>query len=527
MARPLRSSRSVSVPGSPTAGKSLSPATRFSPSGPLPQAPQSLNQRPRPAQTRYPIPDSAFQAQQQYAAQPAAPASHAGDKPDAVIVNETALGAIPMPFPTVAPAVAAPPPTLVTSFTGISVTAWAPPDCALAAGPAHVLVAVNSSVALYDKLGVQQWVLTLDQWFAGVVQQHKIFDPRALYDQYMDRWVLVAAALGPDDSQISLFLLSVSETSDPNGNWHNYALDATLDGTVKTNNWGDYPTLGVDDKALYITANMFVFDGAFAYAKIRIIDKTGPYAGLPVSFTDIPNLKDPNNAPAFTVQPCHMYDAHPQAQYFVSAVFPGSDELVLWTLTNPLAATPALVGRTVPVSAYNLPPQAEQQGGGNPINTGDSRMQNAVCRDGSIWAALNTRHNWNEAQNRAALHWFEIDPTVHALNQEGVYGAAGLHYFYPAVMPDRNGNLCIVFGRVGATQFAGAHVTGRAHADAAGTLRPSAAIQAGLANYTGVLRWGDYAGIGLDPTDESTIWAYTEFAAANGNWSSAIGSVRI
>src|SRR5438132_14147155 len=104
---------------------------------------------------------------------------------------------------------------------------------------------------------------------------------------------------------------------------------------------------------------MFVFNGSFAYAKIRIVDKTGPYAGNPVSFTDIPQLKDPNNASAFTVQPCHTFGANPIAEYFVSAVFPGSNELVLWTLTNPLAAAPTITAQTVPVSAYNVPPQAQ------------------------------------------------------------------------------------------------------------------------------------------------------------------------
>ncbi len=87
---------------------------------------------------------------------------------------------------------------------------------------------------------------------------HKIFDPRALYDQHAARWVLVAAALGPDDSHISLVLLSVSATDDPNGAWHNYALDAMLDGTEPTNNWGDYPALGVDDVARYITRELFL-----------------------------------------------------------------------------------------------------------------------------------------------------------------------------------------------------------------------------------------------------------------------------
>lgn len=397
MPRPSRLSRPVPMPGLALPGTLQEPPRSFSPSGPLPRAPLVRNERPRPATTRYPVSYSDFQAQQQYAEQPTAPASQVGDKPDATIAADLGAPGARAAVTAAPTLVAAPAPTLVTTFPGIVATGWAPPDCALAAGPDDILLVVNSSIALYDKRGnLQRPIIVLDQWFANVAQQHKIFDPRALYDQYSDRWVLVTAALGPDNSPISLFLLSVSETSDPKGNWHNYALDATLDGAIKTNNWGDYPALGVDDKALYITANMFVFDAGFAYAKIRIIDKAGPYAGKPVSFTDIPHLRDPNNAAAFTVQPCHTYGPNPQAQYFVSAVFPGSNELVLWTLTNPLVAAPTITAQTVPVSAYNQAPMAQQQGGGNPIDTGDTRLQNAVLRDGAVWTTLTTRHNWGQ-----------------------------------------------------------------------------------------------------------------------------------
>ncbi len=455
MLKSRRSSRPVPLPGTAIAGAPSPPSRQFTPSGPLPQAPAIPNRRPRPATTRYPIANSDFQAAQQYAEQPTAPASQAGDKPDAAIVPDmaAAAGAAALSaFPALPPAPTSigtgPAPTVVTTFAGIGVNGFFPADCALAAGPEHVLIAVNSMIALADKQGGLVSQVTLDQWFSNVVQQHKIFDPRALYDQYADRWIVAAAALGPDNSQISLFLLSVSDTSDPTKTWSNYALDATVDGTVKTNNWGDYPTLGVDDKAIYITANMFVFDGAFAYAKIRIIDKSGPYSGGSVTFTDIPNLKDPNNSPAFTVQPCHTFGANPPAQYFVSAVFPGSNELALWTLTNPLTPAPTIAAATVPVSAYNLPPKAEQQGGGNPIDTGDTRLQNAVFRDGSVWTALTTRHNWGEPKNRAALHWFEIDPldaNGPALKQEGVYGAGGVHYFYPVILPTAGGGVLLGF----------------------------------------------------------------------------------
>ena len=48
----------------------------------------------------------------------------------------------------------------------------------MAAGPQHVLLSVNSSVAIYNKAGGAAVLQrTLTQWFSNVVQGMTIFDP--------------------------------------------------------------------------------------------------------------------------------------------------------------------------------------------------------------------------------------------------------------------------------------------------------------------------------------------------------------
>src|SRR5205814_4190335 len=72
-----------------------------------------------------------------------------------------------------------------TNFAGLPATGWIPPDCTMAVGPQHVLVSVNSSLAVYNKGGGAPVLQrTLTQWFANVVQGMTIFDPKALYDQH-------------------------------------------------------------------------------------------------------------------------------------------------------------------------------------------------------------------------------------------------------------------------------------------------------------------------------------------------------
>ncbi len=494
--------------------------------------------RPRPSPSRYPIDMETFLALKydvkQSKTKPARPdTTVVADKGKKQAVRTTlragALDIAGSPLST-GPAAAAP--SSLTNFPGISATGWQPPDCTFAAGPSHVLASVNATVAVYPKTGgapLKQ--ITLTSWFSNVISGAKIFDPKALYDQHAGRWVLLAVALGPGSTD-SFFLLSVSKTNDPLGGWFNYKMDAKKDGTTATSNWADYPGLGVDGQALYLTANMFSFGGSFQYAKIRVVPKTGPYSGGAAAFFDFVKMKNADGSMAFTIQPSHTYGA-PSVEYLVNSVYPSSTgtqkTLSLWSLKNP-TTTPTLSRQSITTDPFSLPPDAVQKGGGTPLDTGDTRVLNAVFRGGSVWCALTTAHNWGGG-NVSSLHWFQINATSGALTQQGVFGASGFHYFYPAVMPDSNGNMTMVFSRSGASEFASIRYTGRKAAEPIGQLQASALLKAGVANYLGLdsfgrNRWGDYAGVGNDPSDALKTWIYSMYAVAGNNWATQIGSTK-
>ncbi len=299
----------------------------------LPEPPE-LN-APRPSGNRYPIPNAEFQALKEAAPKAKLP------KPAATLAKDTgkkselaSMAAVPVAEgPGLEPASA---PTTSTNFAGISATGWIPPDCTMAVGPSHVLVSVNSSLAIYNKTGGAALLQrTLTQWFANMVPGFTIFDPKALYDQHAGRWVLLTAAFRNNPNK-SVFLLSVSTTSNPLGPWRNYQFDAMVDGSTATNNWADFPQLGVDNQAFYVTANMFTFGagGGFQYAKIRVIPKAGPYSGGAAPFWDFVKMKNADNTMCFTIQPCHTFGA-PNVEYLVNSAFPSGNYVTLWRLVNP------------------------------------------------------------------------------------------------------------------------------------------------------------------------------------------------
>ena len=517
-------SRYKALTGKGVAGEAWDP---LQPQAEAALAIQEINE-PRPYTSRYPIPEEQFRALKERAHRArlgrvtATPARDSGGSR----AELSALAIAPAaPEPGAEPVNA---PTGSANFAGIPATGWIPPDCTMAVGPQYVLLSVNSSVAIYTKAGVVAMPQkTLTQWFANVVTGMTIFDPKALYDQHAGRWMLVAVAV-QQNPKASLHLLSVSQSSNPLGPWRNYKFNAMLDGSTATNNWADYPALGVDNQALYITSNMFAFGGNFQYAKIRVIPKAGPYSGGAAPYHDFTNLKNADNTTAFTIQPCHTFGA-PGAEYLVNTAFPSGNFLTLWEITNPTAATPTLTRKQVSISAYSLPPNADQKGGAPPLNSGDVRVLLAVYR-GDLWTAFTTAHNWGGGTpNRCAIEWCQVRVAGPTVVQQGVYGAANGHYFYPASCPDNNGNLTMVFSRSSPTEFASILYTGRRSTDPLGTLQASALLKAGVANYnrldtSGRNRWGDYAGVAADPSNPRLIWFYNEFVSAANTWGTWVGS---
>jgi hypothetical protein len=510
------------LPGKASAGKAVNPSARTAMRATLAEVRKS-----RPYSSRYPIPDAEFVALKAGALSAklgkvtATLAADTGSKD--VEPSPRAMGS-PALMPGMAPAMA---PSASANFDGIAATRWLPPDCTLATGPDHVLVSVNSSVAIHAKTGGAALLSrTLTAWFANVAQGMTIFDPKALYDQHAGRWVLLAVAFTENPNR-SVFLLSCSNSPDPMASWRNYSLNAMVDGSTPTNNWADYPGLGVDNQAIYLTANMFAFGGDFKYAKVRVVPKAGPYSGGAAAFFDFVRLKDADGQLSFTVTPCHTFGA-PQVEYMVNSKFPSGNKLTLWNITNP-TGTPTLTRTTVNVSSYSLPPNANQKGGGTALNTGDIRVLHAVFRGDSIWTALTTAHNWGAGTNRASIHWFQIRGATSTLVQEGIYGSSSKHYYYPAPCPDNNGNMIMVCSRSGTTEHAQVRYTGRLSSDTPGKLQTSRLLKAGTANYKALdggsrNRWGDYAGVASDPANNRVVWFYSMYAVPANQWATRVGS---
>ncbi|NIM65324.1 MAG: T9SS type A sorting domain-containing protein [Candidatus Latescibacteria bacterium] len=418
-------------------------------------------------------------------------------------------------------------PALIQDFEGIDQTTLTPPDCDIAAGPEHVMVVVNSSFAIYDKCGNNLREETFASFLGDAT--NFLFDPKVIYDAFDGRWVMSIVARNNATSE-GYVVIIVSDDNNPVGAWWSYYFDFTLDGGTPTNNWPDYPDIGMDHIALYITSNQFTFPPySFQYAKIRILDKSEIYNAVGASWYDFRNMLNPgDNLRAFTLRPSKMRTLPPQ-YWLVNSVSYGGNFLTLWAITDPLG-TPSLTGYNVPVVAYDDPPPVIQPNGTR-VDCGDARLQNASYGNGRLWTGCAERHNWGEADDRSRLQMYQINTNTQSIFWELGWGSPGYYYAYPAVDFDISNRGIVCFSRGGPTEFIG---TRYADLSLGGPLGASALLVAGLANYAGggsgtlsnPYRWGDYYGCDLDPSDNRTLWFYGQFASDDPipSWDTHIGA---
>lgn len=424
------------------------------------------------------------------------------------------------------------PPAIMMDFQANSMTNSIPPDPIVAAGPNHIIAMVNTSFIIYDKQGNNLFQRSADQWFQNVLPYSGLFDPIVVYDHFEERWVQ-CWDLQNDNNQTGYWAVSVSDDSDPMGEWYNFVFPAHLNGTTNAFNWGDYQKVGYDHQAVYISGRQFGFGTGFFYCKVRIIPKSQLYAGNggPVDYTDFWNFRDPNNPGVVVDGPpiaaTHLDSTDNKGYLVVDSPYNTSSFITLWTIQDPLGASPVVTGVNIPTTAAPPAQNGNQLGGGSPrIDVGRRSYRNAVYKDGHIWTSCPIGGGTNNLYTFA--RYVRIDVNSLTAIEDAALGANGFYYLYPAAMVDEDNNLIMVFTRTADTEYAGAAFTGRRAGDPPG-LSPSVMLKEGEGNYVVTFgttrnRWGDYMGVALDPQNPGVIWGMMEYVAAVNTWGNWIGA---
>ncbi|MDY7047815.1 MAG: Calx-beta domain-containing protein, partial [Microcystis panniformis WG22] len=466
-------------------------------------------------------------------------------------------------------------PALITSIEGINFDENAnntgffqiPPDPSGAAGLNHVVSVVNSSIEWHTKTGIQQNSQSLRNFFSAAVPGTTddpltaTFDPKVIYDQYSNRFVVVTLEQQGRDGGInnpsndrSRIYVAVSDDADPNGTWFGYSINSLVN-IGGTNYWADYPGFAVGQDAVYITNNVFKFDGdgAFGGSRLWVIPKTPFYSGGTPSNT----IYNPSTLAGLgfqlgTLQPAHTFGTTPgnTGTFLVSTnvntSVGGNDFVDVIRIDNPLGG-PSFNHQAINVgdinTAFSLP-GAPQSGTSTTVSTNDQRALNAVWRNNNLYLTNTVAPPSGPDAGQATAHWYQINTTnLNALtlaDQGNIGGediAPNTSTFFPSIAVNSVGDVGIGFSASAATIFPGAYYTGRKASDLAGTVQSSGLLRAGQDSYVRTFggprnRWGDYSGASVDPSNDS-FWVFNEYALTRGNptapgddgrWGTAFGN---
>ena len=418
-----------------------------------------------------------------------------------------------------------------------------PPDTMGDIGPTQYLVGVNGRIRTIDKAtGAADGVLnaSFDTFFSGVRNGAGTSDPRVRYDRRTGRWFVIMISVTIPNR----YLVAVSNTATigPGTSWafFQWTNTRTLGGVGGAASClGDYPTLGLDEDALYIGVNQFcgadllsplTFDSTTLY----VLNKAALTSLLP-SVAQFDGLASGSVSGIYTPQGVDNFDANTNEGYFLGVDNLQASLLVMRRVANPSAA-PSISGDiTVNVPVTRLPRKVPHLGGTLPLDGLDDRLLQAVIRNGRLWTTHQMEVNASGVAvangGRNGMRWYELGGlnAAPSVVQSGtVFDGAEttpLSYWMGAIMPNAQGHVALGMSRAGANARVNTAYTGRLAGDPAGAMDTPLSYSANTAFAYNVQsapaesqRWGDYSYTSVDPNDDMTLWTLQQYVDAPNSY---------
>jgi hypothetical protein len=422
------------------------------------------------------------------------------------------------------------------NFTGarFGVEAFGEPsDAAIAVGTSQVVEFVNGRYSVYHKATGGRTATMSDRDFwtsAGVVLSSRVgvSDPRIVFDPDSQRWFAVQVDVDAVSEITNRFLLAVSASGDAAGRWSGFAFP----GDPLSDNFADFPTLGLDARGVYVGGDMFDGSGNHAGSILVAIPKSDLLATPPTvaGRTSIGTLDSTTHGsvlqPAITFGPASTsefvlavgdlgLDFQPHST-LLSFLVGGADLPGLATISDPT---------TLAVPPYSVPINPPQPNGFHNLENGDARFSSMVSRVGDILYAVHGTEVGTGTNRRAALQWFTLDATKSAVIQTGTITHPELDLFYPSITANPDGTAVIAYNGCSASSFVSGYAVVGDTVNGVLAFGDPVLLQAGAASYQGVnlstnsTRWGDYSAVSLDPVDPHRFWTLTGYPSTRTAWS--------
>lgn len=435
---------------------------------------------------------------------------------------------------------------LLLQADGQGFNGFSPPDPDGAVGPQHFIQSINGAgsaeITVYNKhdLSIATGPFLLETMGEGACVNGR-GDGIVLWDHVSERWLLTEFSTAGD------LCVYVSSSADPMTSfWHAYTFD--------TPEFSDYPKFGIWPDAYYVSANE---SEAVVYALERdamltcdtadwqrtVLGDRGGYSFDTATITDWDgDNPPPPGAPAIVMR--HIDDeAHAAPAEADSA----RDYLELWSLTadfDDLNNAGLTLEQRIPIMEFssNLCGYTTFSCLPQPFGTNLDPIREVIMwrlqyRNFGAYESLlgNMVSNVNPVgamatPDPAGVRWFELrrlpGEDTWFMAQQSTWSPDMTHRFMGSIAQDGSGNVALVYNVVdGDSTYPGIRYSGKRVWEMPSLFsEPEHLLVAGTER-SSTFRYGDYASLRVDPTDECTFW-YTGEYNTSVEWSTRIATFR-
>jgi hypothetical protein len=430
-----------------------------------------------------------------------------------------------------------------------------PPDTNGDVGATQFLQIVNKRWSVWTKTGIRlrPAMSEATPWSSkprhDFCRTHDFGDPVVVYDALAGRWLLSFFAFQLDDEGEPLRpffeCVAVSRTSDALGSWCAYSF--RMDGLSRAG-FPDYPKFGVWPDGYYMTANVFGPQnraGALGvvFERSRMLRcKTARSRGwiVPHAFGMLPADLDGTTPPPAGSPGLFVI---PDTRRFALRLYRLSAR---WSRRSAVVSRPIVI----PVAQYNADPCTDP-GGLCIVQPGSSARLDALAHDQLMYRLAYRNFGDHESllvnqtvspggatPSQAAIRFYEIrNPRGSpVLYQQGTYSPDADSRWLGSAAFDKVGDIAVLFNVSSSSTYPSLRYSARAPTDPLGSLaQGEATLMPGGGSLQPVFgvtlgRWGDYAELSTDPTDDCTFWFTGEYVPSSmpaTDWRTRIGAFRL
>lgn len=406
-----------------------------------------------------------------------------------------------------------------------------PMDNSVAINDNDVIVSVNNGgFFVHNFTGTQ---LAAFSWYGFT--GYDCYDPRVIYDAVAKRFIVVA--LSGNQSSTSRMIMLFSNSMNPLSTWNQYSVRATnITSSIGTGTWMDFPAMGLSEREVFITMNIFSNSNTFQKSIIFQYPHATGYSGGTFTAGSIWSVSNsPFHGYHVTPAPNGWSGRFSKGQYFVVSKSSGDYRYRLLYITNHLNSSPAAQMNqwTVNGTSYSLPSDAFQPGTSKRLDVGSCAVQNAFILNGVIHFTLITKNSSNVSKVRYVRMTTGTSPST----QNYTFNSNAENYLaYPSVVPYSNNALNgpdknVIIGMLSSNATSHHPSIRVVNCDDGGSWSNSVIVRSGqnFVSYTSnsVQRWGDYIGMCRDHATgaQPRVWIAGSYGTVDNRYRTRIAQI--